>query len=76
MQKQRKVFSFIYTESCYFYVCHKRLEAEKVDLISKVSKMHNEQGEWNLQKSELEMSLTELNAENTQLRSRLQSTKV
>ncbi|KAK2564395.1 hypothetical protein P5673_011822 [Acropora cervicornis] len=52
-----------------------RLEAEKVDLISRVSKMHNEQGEWCLQKSELEMSLAELNAENTQLRSQLQSTK-
>lgn len=53
-----------------------RLESEKNDLISKVRKLQKDQEMWTSQKSELEMSVSELNAENMQLRVELQSTKV
>lgn len=54
-------------------LCHKRLESEKTDLISEVNKLHKEGEVWTLQKSELEMTLAELSAENSQLRDELQT---
>lgn len=57
-------------------LCFKRLESEKSKLISEVSKLHQEQENWTLQKSELKMSLAELSAENNQLRNELQQAKV
>ena len=60
----------------FSYICHKRLESEKNDLISEVRKLQKDQEMWTSQKSELEMSVSELNAENMQLRVELQSTKV
>ena len=60
----------------FSYICHKRLESEKNDLISKVRKLQKDQEMWTSQKSELEMSVSELSAENMQLRVELQSTKV
>lgn len=59
-------------KSCW-YVCENRLESEKTELISELNKLHKEKEVWALQRSELEMTQAELSAENTQLRSELNS---
>ena len=48
-----------------------RLESEKTALISELNKLRQEKKVWEIQRSELEMTQTELSAENTQLRSEL-----
>ena len=48
-----------------------RLESEKTELISELNKLRKEKEVWAIQRSELEMTQAELDAENTQLRSEL-----
>jgi len=50
-----------------------RLESEKTELISELNKLRKEKEVWAIQRSELEMTQAELDAENTQLRSELNS---
>lgn len=54
-------------------LCQNRLEYEKTELITELNKLHKEKETWALQKSELEMTQAELSAENSQLRSELNS---
>lgn len=50
-----------------------RLESEKTALLSELNKLRQEKKVWAIQRSELEMTQAELSAENTQLRSELNS---
>lgn len=50
-----------------------RLESEKTTLLSELNKLRQEKKVWAIQRSELEMTQAELSAENTQLRSELNS---
>lgn len=50
-----------------------RLESEKTELMSELNKLRKEKEVWAIQRSELEMTQAELDAENTQLRSELNS---
>ena len=51
----------------------KRLESEKTELIFEVNKLHKEQEMWAVARSELNMTLAEVSAENTQLRDELRT---
>ena len=50
-----------------------RLESEKTELMSELNKLRKEKEVWAIQRSELEMTQAELDAENSQLRSELNS---
>ena len=52
-----------------------RLETDKAELLSQVDKLQNEQETWDLQKSELQMSQAELEAENQEMRAKVQAGK-
>lgn len=54
-------------------VCQNRLETEKIALMTELNKLQKEKEVWALQRSELEMTQAELSAENSQLRSELNS---
>lgn len=49
------------------------LESEKTELMSELNKLRKEKEVWAIQRSELEMTQAELDAENAQLRSELNS---